>query len=83
MTAGTWDPGPGTRDPRLIGGTRDPGPGTFHLGPFLKHSHPYINYMSYERLHGEEQFGSKKYFLEMTPSRAKLGLKSPHQKRNF
>ena len=72
----TWDPGPGTF-------TWDPGPGTLHLGPFLKHSHSYISYMSYERLRGEEQFRSKKYLLEMTPSRAKLRLKSPPQKRNF
>ena len=90
--SGTRDPSPGTRNPGPICGTRDPGPGTFtwdpgpetlHLGPFLKHSHPYISYMSYERLHGEEQFRSKKYLLEMTPSRAKLRLKSPPQKRNL
>ena len=65
-----WDPGPGTF-------TWDPGPGTLHLGPFLKHSHAYISYMSYERLHEEGQC-----LLEMTPSRAKLRLKSPPQKCN-
>ena len=77
--------GPGTRDPGPIDETRDAGPlrGTQDLGPFLKYSHPYIRYMSYERLHGEEQFRSKKYLLEMTPSRARLRLKSPPQKRNF
>ena len=44
---------------------------------------PYIIYMSYERLHGEEQFRSKRYLWEMTPSCAKLRLKSLPQKRNF
>ena len=39
--------------------------------------------MSYERLHGEEQFCSKKYFLEMTPSHAKMRLKSAPEKLNF
>ena len=39
--------------------------------------------MSYENLHAEEQFRSKKYLLEMTPSLAKLHLKSLPQKRNF
>ena len=50
---------------------------------FLKHPDRYISYMSYERLHihEEEQSGSK-YLLEMTPSRAKLSLKSLPQKRN-
>ena len=49
----TWDPGPGThkRDPGPETYTCDPGPGTLHLEPFLKHSHPYISYMSYESLH--------------------------------
>ena len=61
--------GPGTRDPyvdpapgtlHLEPGTLtwNPAPGTLHLGPFLKHSHPYISYMSHERLHEEEQFRS-------------------------
>ena len=72
--SGTRDPSPGTETHR-----RDPGPlrGTRDLGPFLKHSHAYISYMSYERLHEEEQC-----LLEMTPSRAKLRLKSPPQKYN-
>ena len=39
----------------------------------------YISYMLYERLHGEEQFCSKKYLLEMAPSHAKMHLKV-HQK---
>ena len=39
--------------------------------------------MSYERLHGEEQFCSKNYFLEMTPSHAKMCLKSASEKLNF
>ena len=39
--------------------------------------------MSYERLHGEEQFRSKKYLLEMTPSHAKMRLKSAPEKLNF
>ena len=55
----------------------NPGSGTLHLGHFLKYLHPYISSMSHERLHGEEQFRSKKYLLEMTPLRAKLRLKIP------
>ena len=39
--------------------------------------------MSYERLHGEEQFRSKKYLLEMTPSHAKMRLKSAREKLKF
>ena len=39
--------------------------------------------MSYERLHGEEQFRSKKYLLEMNPSHAKMRLKSAPEKLNF
>ena len=39
--------------------------------------------MSYERLHGEEQFRSKKYLLEMTPSHAKMRWKSAPEKLNF
>ena len=39
--------------------------------------------MSYERLHGEEQFRSKKYHLELTPSDAKMRLKSAPEKLNF
>ena len=80
---GIRDSSPGTQDPGSGTFTWDLGPGTLHLGPFLKHSHSYISYMSYERLRGEEQFRSKKYLLEMTPSRAKLRLKSQPQKRNF
>ena len=36
--------------------------------------------MSYGRLHGEEQFRSKKYILEMTPSHVKMHLKSAPEK---
>ena len=50
---------------------------------FLKHPDHYISYMSYERLHGEEQFRSKKYLLEMTPSHAKMRLKSAWEKLKF
>ena len=80
-----WDPRPRThmRDSGPGTLTWDTRPGTLHLGSSLKHSHPYISYMSFERLHGEEQFRSKKYLLGMTLSRAKLRLKSPPQKRNF
>ena len=39
--------------------------------------------MSYERLHGEEQFRSKKYLLEMTPSHTKMRLKSAPEKLNL
>ena len=80
-----WDPGPTThrQDPESGTFTWDLEPGTLHLRPFLKRSHPYITYMSYERLHEEEQFRSKKYLLKMTLSRAKLRLKSASQKRNF
>ena len=39
--------------------------------------------MLYERLHGEEQFRSKKYILEMNPSHAKMHLKSAPEKLNF
>ena len=63
-------------------GTQDPGP-TLHLAPFPEHSHLYNSYMSYERFHAEKQFRSKKYLLKMTPSRAKLRLKSTLQKRKF
>ena len=50
---------------------------------FLKHSDPYISCSSYERLHGEEQFRSKKFLLEMTPSHPKMRLKSAPEKLNF
>ena len=39
--------------------------------------------MSYESLNVEEQFHSKKYLLEMTPSHAKMRLKSAPEKLNF
>ena len=39
--------------------------------------------MSYERLHGKEQFRSKKYLLEMTPSHTKMRFKSAPEKLNF
>ena len=39
-------------------------------------SHPYISYMSNERLQGEEQIHSKNYFLKMPRFHAKLRLKS-------
>ena len=54
-----------------------------YISTFLKHSEHYISHMSYERLHGEEQFHSKKYLLEMTPSHAKMRLKSTPEKLNF
>ena len=38
--------------------------------------------MSYGRLHGEEQFLSKKNLLEMTPSHTKMRLKSAPEKLN-
>ena len=41
-----------------------------------------ISYMSYERLHGAEQFRSKKCPLEMTPSHAKMHLKSAPEMNN-
>ena len=50
---------------------------------FLKHPDPYISYLSYERLHGEEQFRSEKFLLEMTPSHPKMHLKSAPEKLNF
>ena len=79
-----WDPGPTTHRTWDWGTfTWDLEPGTLHLRTFLKRSHLYISYMSYERLHEEEQFRSKKYLLKMTLSRAKLRLKSASQKRNF
>ena len=49
----------------------------------MKDSRPYISYMLYERLHGEEQFRCKKYLLEMTPSRAKMCLNSAPEKMNL
>ena len=42
--------------------------------------HPYIYYMSSERLQGEEQFHSKNYLLEIPCFHAKMHLKSAPQK---
>ena len=39
--------------------------------------------MANEKLHGEEQFHSKNYLLEMTRSHAIMHQKSPSQKLNF
>ena len=50
---------------------------------FLKHQEHYISWMSYERLHGEERFRSKKYLLEVTPSHSKMRMKSAPEKLNF
>ena len=51
----------------------------------LKHPDNYINisYMSYEILHGKEQFRSKKYLLEMNPLHAEMRLKNAPEKLNF
>ena len=46
-------------------------------------SHPYISYMTNERVQGEEQIHSKNYLLEMPRSHAKMHLKSAPQKLNF
>ena len=48
-----------------------------------KFSHPYISYMANERLQGMQQFHCKNYFLEMSPSNAKIRLKKAPQKLNF
>ena len=45
--------------------------------------HPYICYMTSERLQREEQFDSKNYFLEMRHLHAIMHLKSAPQKLNF
>ena len=50
---------------------------------FPKHPDHYITYMLYDRLHGEEQFRSKKCYLEMTPSLGKMRLKMRPQKLSF
>ena len=56
----------------------------FPLAGFLSHLVScYIRHMSYVRLHCGEQFRSKKYLLEMTPSRAKMRLKRRPKKLNF
>ena len=46
-------------------------------------SHPYTYYMASERLHGEEQFHTKNYLLEMSRFHAKMRLKSAPHKLNF
>ena len=46
-------------------------------------SHPYIYYMTNERLQGEEQFHFKNYLLEMPCSYAKMCLKIAPHKLNF
>ena len=46
-------------------------------------SHPYISYMTNEKIQGEEQFHSKNYLLEMPRSHAKMPLKGAPQKLNF
>ena len=46
-------------------------------------SHPYISYMTNERLQREEQFHSKNYLLGMPRSHVKVSLKSAPQKLNF
>ena len=54
-----------------------------YMVTFPKHPDHYITYMLYDRLHGEEQFHSKKCFLEMTPSLGKMRLKLRPQKLSF
>ena len=46
-------------------------------------SHPYIRYMTNERLQGKKQFYSKNFLLEMPRSHSKMRLKSAPQKLNF
>ena len=46
-------------------------------------SHPYIFYMTSERLQGGQQFNSRNYLLEMPRFHAKMCLKSAPQKLNF
>ena len=46
-------------------------------------SHPYIYYMTSERLQGKEQFHTKSYLLEMSHFQAKMRLKSAPQKLYF
>ena len=45
--------------------------------------HPYIYYMTSERLQRQEQFDSKNYFLEMPHLHGIMRLKSASQKLNF
>ena len=94
---GTRDPGPigetlhpeptgGPQDPEPTGGTRNlyMGPGTWDPPPgTLSETFTPLYKLYVMKFYMEEQFRSKKYLLEMTPSRAKLRLKSPPQKRNF
>ena len=46
-------------------------------------SHPYISYMTNERLQVEEQFHSKNYLWEVHHSHANMRLKTALQKLNF
>ena len=46
-------------------------------------SHPYISYITNERLQGDEQFHSKNYLLEMLHSHVKMPSKSEPRKLNF
>ena len=46
-------------------------------------SHPYISYMTNEKIQGEEQFHSKNYLLEMPRSHTRIPLKGAPQKLNF
>ena len=54
-----------------------------NMSYIYKYPDHYISYMLNERLHGKEQFCSKKYLLEMTPSHAKMHWKSAPEKSNF
>ena len=46
-------------------------------------SHPYINYIASERLHGEKQFHSQNNLLEMSRFHAKMHLKVHHKTKFF
>ena len=46
-------------------------------------SHPYVSYMTNERLQGKEQFNSKFYLLDMHCSHAKMRFISAPQILNF
>ena len=48
-----------------------------------KFLHPYISYMTNDRLQGEVEFHSKNYLLDMPPFYVKIHLKSVPQKLNF
>ena len=56
---------------------------SINIVTLVKHSHPYISYMSNERLQGQNSFQSKNHFLEILPPHAKMLLKSAPQKLNF